>query len=118
MVSNKRKQNKVISVRLDEDAHSLIREIAASSCISISGYAKACMLGQDALRLKHQKAKPTPDLILLSQILSQIGKIGSNINQIAKKLNKGGLRPNQAEFIKAKEDMMYIKEILENALNL
>ena len=117
MTSSNRKQNKVISVRVDDDAKDLIKEIASASCLSVSAYAKACMLGKDALRLKHQKGKPTPDMVLLSQLLAQMGSIGNNINQIAKKMNQGGIRPSLAAFLQAKEDMKHVKKTLENAIN-
>jgi len=117
MASNKRKQNEKITIRVDEDAKALIQEIADASCISVSGYAKACMLGKDALRLKHQKAKPTPDMLLLSQLLGQMGSIGNNINQIAKRINQGGIRPSLAAFLQAEDDMKHIKNTLEKALN-
>lgn len=37
---------------------------------------------------------PRPDQLLLANILTQLGKTGSNVNQMAKKYNTGQLPPN------------------------
>lgn len=39
---------------------------------------------------------PKADVRLLAEVLGSLGKIGSNVNQLARKMNKGGSAPDAA----------------------
>jgi len=59
------------------------------------GYTRSSLL-KKAYFGKEYKARrvPRPDQVVLATILGQLGKIGSNVNQMAKKYNTGQLPPN------------------------
>ena len=59
--------------------------------------------------------RPSIDREILGRALGMLGKVGSNINQIAKHLNSGGNVPN-AEIAKALNDVSFLKEKILKAI--
>jgi len=67
------------------------------------------------LRLPPRR-KPGLDTQALTALLGQIGKIGSNINQLAHHANATGNLPTTAVFADLRADILDIKTQLTNAL--
>ena len=63
-------------------------DAAAAAGVSLNGWVRSQLFGSPGPR--SQRAKPGPDMVLLSRLLGQHGKAGSNLNQIARQLNSGG----------------------------
>jgi hypothetical protein len=61
---------------------------AEAAGLSLSAYVCKRLGGDPGPR--SLRAKPGPDMVLLSRLLGQHGKAGSNLNQIARQLNSGG----------------------------
>lgn len=68
-------------------------------------------------RMCFEKEITVYDFSELDSLSGEIGRIGTNINQIARKLNMGGqLNKDNAEFLKASIEMIHksLRQIYEN----
>lgn len=84
--SNKRKRNKFVIARLSDEEHAAISALADKS-----GLSPGAMVRQTLLHIAPHTSmrRPSVDTKLLAKVLAELGKIGSNINQIAYHLNAG-----------------------------
>ena len=81
--TDKKKENMVLmSMRISAEDKELIGEKARKAGLSTSEFIRRCALGR--------KLPCYGDTSLLKEYAMQLGKIGSNLNQIAKYLNSGG----------------------------
>ena len=81
--ADKKKENKVLmSMRISVEDKELIEKKARKTGLTTSEYMRRCALGR--------KLPCYGDTSLLREYSMQLGKIGSNLNQIAKHLNGGG----------------------------
>lgn len=81
--TDKKKENMVLmSMRISAEDKELIEEKARKTGLSTSEFIRRCALGR--------KLPCYGDTSLLKEYAMQLGKIGSNLNQIAKYLNGGG----------------------------
>ena len=80
--TDKKKENKVLmSMRISAEDKELIEEKARKTGLTTSEYMRRCALGR--------KLPCYGDTSLLREYSMQLGKIGSNLNQIAKYVNQG-----------------------------
>ena len=86
--SENRHKTKVVGVRLDEKEHFELALKAEDAGLSIPAFVRKKLL--DEVFTQPRRAAPSLDKKLLSMILAQLGKLGSNMNQIAHRLNEGG----------------------------
>ena len=84
--SNKRKRTKFVIARLSDEEHAAISALADKS-----GLSPGAMVRQTLLHIAPHTSmrRPSVDTKLLAKVLAELGKIGSNINQIAYHLNAG-----------------------------
>lgn len=85
--SQTRQRAKVLQVRLTPDERAKVAAAARAAGLSLSGYARETLLGEVTPRT--QRAAPTPDVQALAIMLGQLGKVGANLNQLAKLGNQG-----------------------------
>jgi len=85
--SETRQRTKCLPVRLTPAEHSYLKEVAASSGLKMGAYIRKTVFGSPGERA--QRA-PSPDKEILAQLLGHIGKVGGNINQLAKRANTDG----------------------------
>lgn len=79
------KRSPPTSIRFsDKQKDELIRR-ATKSGLSISGYIKLTALNQSPRKLR----QPTIDRKLLAQVLAHLGRVGNNLNQLSRTLNRG-----------------------------
>ena len=83
---------------LSQEEKAKIQEKANKAGISMSEYIRRCALGR--------KIPQYGDVAVLREISAELGKIGSNLNQIAHHLNAGGSVDLQ-EVIKDWNDMRF-----------
>lgn len=80
--TDKKKENMVLmSMRISAEDKELIEEKARKTGLSTSEFIRRCALGR--------KLPCYGDVSLLKEYSMQLGRIGSNLNQIAKQLNGG-----------------------------
>src|SRR5262245_53262563 len=84
--SNKRKRSHQSLIRWTDEEFSTIAEKADKAGLAVAAFMRAAVLGSPGPRAKR---RPPADHKALRQILGHLGRIGNNINQIAKSLNAG-----------------------------
>jgi len=103
----------VVSFRLTEDEASHLDQAGESlkTQRSRGDFARASAMHQAGLRIPKPtpavrtpaRRKPSADTEVLTRILGQLGKIGSNINQLAKVANQNGDIPAEATLLQMSE---------------
>ena len=83
-----REKTKVVGVRVNMAELADLQRKADDAALSVPAFIRSRLL--DEVFTKGRQAPPSIDKKLLSMILGQLGKVGNNINQIAKRLNEGG----------------------------
>lgn len=84
--SNKRQRGKTVTVRLSDDEHAALDALASRSGMAAGAFMRAAAFGEAGPRAQR---RPPADHKALRQILGELGRIGNNINQIARRLNTG-----------------------------
>lgn len=91
--SDRRKRSPLV-VQLSPDERTTVAAGAQAVGLSLSGYARHTLLGQPTPRT--QRAAPSPDVQALARLLGQLGRVGGNLNQLAKLANQGQPLPADA----------------------
>jgi len=84
--SEKRKRTVMLTCRVDDDEASAIRQIADRADLSLADLMRRTLLNATPVRPRH---KPKIDRVALVRLQGELGKIGGNINQLAKYANLG-----------------------------
>ncbi|WP_130471933.1 plasmid mobilization protein [Candidatus Magnetaquicoccus inordinatus] len=91
-----------------------IEEKAARAGLSVSGYLRALVFGKDAPQPRGAR-RPAVEKELLVRLLGEIGKIGSNVNQIAHVANQGrGV--NYPALVQLSADVVVMRQQVKAAL--
>jgi len=85
--SQKRQRGKRVILFTDEAERAEIEARAERSGLSVSGFLRASVFGKDARQPSAAKRPPVEKETLL-RLLAELGKVGSNINQIARRVNQ------------------------------
>ena len=84
--SEKRVRGSVLPVRLAAEERAALDAAAEKAGLTTSSYARQAMLGAPAPR---QVRRPPVERRELARLLGEVGKVGGNLNQIARALNTG-----------------------------
>jgi len=84
--SETRKRTVLLTARFDQREAASIRKIADRSGLSVASLMRRTLLDTPPPRATR---RPSADVQAVARLLGQLGKIGSNINQIAYHLNAG-----------------------------
>ena len=77
---------KVVCVRLSEPERHALGEAAEAAGLTLSGYVRRVLLDAPALR---KARRPPVEKAELARLVAHIGKVGSNLNQLAHVANAG-----------------------------
>jgi len=113
-MSEKRQREKRITIRFNDAEWQSLHTRADIAGLTPSGYARSVVLSTPPLR---QSRRPPVIVQELAQLMGHIGKIGSNINQLARIANMGGW-PEASRLEQAVADISWIRERLFAAFNL
>lgn len=102
--SEKRQRDSVISIRLDGKERDRARALADKAGLALGAFARAAILGGAGPRAQR---RPPADHKALRQLLGHLGRIGNNLNQIARRLNAG-----------ARADLPELREVLTALLDI
>jgi hypothetical protein len=91
--SNTRQRGRVLQVRLTEAERAKVEAAAEAGRLSLSGYARALLMGEPT---PGTKRRPPADAAELARLLGQLGKIGSNLNQLTRLGNQRQIVPPAA----------------------
>jgi len=112
--SEKRKREKRLTVRFNDQEYHALQEYADRAGLSPSGYLRHTTLQTKPPR---QSYRPVKDHEKLALILASIGRIGNNINQLAYVANTGSW-PEQQNLNQACAHVHEIRDMLIQALGL
>lgn len=112
--SEKRQRTHSYPIRFTPDEYSRLEHLARRAGLTRAGYIRQCVLG-DAGSRSHRRIRG--DRRELAALLGEIGKIGSNINQIARKVNTAGFaRLDPEELDQAIADISDMRAMLLRGL--
>jgi hypothetical protein len=84
--SDKRQRGKIVASRCSDEEFNAIAAKADKAGLSNGAFMRAAALGDAGPRAQR---RPPADHRVLRQILGEIGRIGNNVNQIARAINSG-----------------------------
>jgi hypothetical protein len=102
-----------IAVRCTAQERAKIREAAAKSGLAVGAYLRATALGSPGPRAVR---RPPIERRELARLLGHLGKVGSNINQLAHAYNGIGRVPGLAELVAVREQIAEMRDALIKAL--
>lgn len=89
--SEQRQRQRVLHVRLTDAEYATLEARAGETGLSMGSLVRAEVLGNAGVRAAR---RPHVDSALLARVLGQLGKIGSNANQLARAANTDRLDPD------------------------
>ena len=96
--SDKRQRSRQYSVRFTDAEAAELERKASDAGLSVAAYLRAASLGSPGLRATRRPPVEREQLVQLSGL---VGKLGSNVNQIARALNSGDAPDGLSDDIKA-----------------
>jgi hypothetical protein len=102
-----------IAVRCTVTEHAAISEKATQAGLAVGAYLRATALGSAGPRAVR---KPPVERKELARLLGWLGKLGSNVNQLAHGFNRRGTIPGLAELVAARRDIGLMRAALMKAL--
>ena len=85
------RHNHQIMLRLTDTEYEIISESAKSSNLPLAEYVRKQVMKQKVIT----KYEIVADLPELKKLIAEFGKIGSNLNQIARHFNSGGIHSQE-----------------------
>lgn len=110
--TEKRARDKHLTIRLTADERAAINGAAGRAGLTAGSYARQTLLGAQVPR---QGRRPPVERKELARILGELGKIGSNINQLAKQAN-GGFLVYHNEILFALGGLKVVRDAILKAL--
>ena len=107
-------KEKFIAVRCTLDDHAFIGETAAQAGMSIGAFLRTLALGTAGARAVK---RPRIEREQLAKLLGEIGKLGSNVNQIARWANTDRAAPSMVEIARMGEDIAAMRAEVMKALD-
>lgn len=96
--SDKRKRGRLVQFRVDETEFAALQAAAQAARLPLGSYSRKILLDAPPARVRR---RPSPEMSALAKLLGELGKIGSNLNQIAYWHNAGkveGVSPGELRF--------------------
>jgi len=81
-ISNKR--TPPFSIRLSHEERAELERRAETAGLTIGGYCKSVIFEKDPPR---RSRRPSVEKVELARLLGEVGRLGNNLNQIARRLN-------------------------------
>jgi len=107
-------KEKFIAVRCTAEDRAIIAETAGQAGLSVGAYLRTLALGRAGPRAVK---RPHAEREQLARILGEIGKLGSNHNQIAKWANTVKASPSAVELAQMREDIALMRAAILKALD-
>jgi hypothetical protein len=102
-----------IAVRCTAQERAAIKEAAAKSGLAVGAYLRATALGSPGPRAVR---RPPIERTELARLLGHLGKVGSNINQLAYGYNRSGTLPGFPEMLAVRREVSEMRAALIKAL--
>ena len=113
--SEARQRQRRFQVRILEEEYTDLKALAEREGLTIGSYIRHVAI-EKPLEKKTTRAKrrPTIEVQALSKLISDIGRVGNNVNQIARGINQGDT-PLAADI---REALASLREISQRAIHL
>ncbi len=112
--SERRQRGRRITIRLTEAERAALDSAAERAGLSLGSHIRKVLLDAP---LPRQARRPPIEKRELARLLGQIGKIGSNINQLAREVNSEGPGAfDRIDFNQAQDDLAAMRAALMEAL--
>lgn len=100
-------KTKDVHLRMNKTEYTLLIERARASDLTVSEFVRNALNNQNVI-IKYEITADVPEI---KQLISQFGKIGNNLNQIARYFNQGGIISSEMkkEIRKALRDIYEMK---------
>jgi hypothetical protein len=102
-----------ITVRCTAQDHAAIDEQATKAGLSVAAYLRALALGAPGPRAVR---RPPVERVELAKLLGAVGKLGGNVNQIAKAVHTTRNLPSWSELAAIQQEIAQIREAIFRAL--
>jgi hypothetical protein len=106
-------RNRLINLRCSDYERAAIQAIADQAGLSVGACIRALALGNPGPRAVR---RPPVERAELARLLGHIGKLGSNINQIAKAIHQTRNLPSWSELAEIKADIARMRAAILKAL--
>ena len=106
-------KTKIVPIRFTDEQYERLAEKANRAGLSIGAAARAILLGDAGPRAVK---RPPVEKVALARLLGALGKIGSNVNQIARAVNEGRDLPSRAELAEIRQDIAAVRAAVMAAL--
>lgn len=106
-------RGRFIAVRCSDAEHASIAEKAAQTGLSIGAFLRSLALGDAGPRAVR---RPPVERKELARLLGHLGKVGSNINQLAHAFNRDRIIPGFPDILAIREDIRQMRAALMKAL--
>ena len=80
-------KNKDVHLRMSETEYEILLERSTASNMTVSNFIRNALDRQNVI-IKYEITADVPDI---KKLIGELGKIGSNLNQIARYFNQGGV---------------------------
>ncbi len=84
--TDKRQRGETVTVRLTRDERDTLKALSSRAGLATGAFMRAAAFGDAGPRARR---RPPVDHKALRQLLGECGRVGNNINQIARRLNAG-----------------------------
>lgn len=106
-------RTRFIAVRCTTEEHASITEAASQAGLSVGAFLRTLALGKAGPRAVR---KPPVERRELARLTGLVGKIGSNVNQLARGYNSAGKFPGFAEILAMRHEVGEMRAALMKAL--
>lgn len=106
-------RGKFVAVRCSAAEHATMHAAAAQSGLTVGPYLRALALGSPGLRAVR---RPPVEKAQLARLLGELGRVGSNVNQLARVANTNGETPKEAELAAITAELATMRAALMKAL--
>jgi hypothetical protein len=110
--SEKRRRTAHITIRLTPDERTAIDESAQRAGLTAGSYARSILLAAPTPR---QVRRPPVERRELARLLGEVGRVGNNLNQIARALNSGA-EPDDGALAEALAGLQPVRDAILAAL--
>ena len=107
-------KNKDVHLRMSETEYEILLERSTASNMTVSNFIRNALDRQNVI-IKYEITADVPDI---KKLIGELGKIGSNLNQIARYFNQGGVLSSEMrnEIRKSLRDIYEMKyEVMKMA---
>lgn len=112
--TDKRQRTVTVTVRLTVDERARLEDLSSRSGLAAGAFMRAATFGNAGPRAQR---RPPVDHVALRQLLGELGRVGNNINQIARAVNTGEA-PDAPELREAQRAYLELRDAIFVALGM